>query len=312
VPACEVQGVQDETSRQSTKRRAPSHRDPSLNAQLAEVAARQHGVVTTEQLGMTSSSITYRLRTGTLHRVHRGVYAVGHKRLSEKGMYMAAVLAAGERAALASLSAAALWKAWRRPVREIHVLVPGDRRPQQGFRLHTTRHLDPRDVTELDGIAVTTMARTLVDLTDVLTAHQLANVIHEAAFHELFDRKATREAITRANGRPNLAKLETALNANGAGTRSDLEDRFLSVIADLPQPLVNTKIEGIEVDFAWPGLVVELDGPGHERHRTRTEDRERDTQLEAAGYEVVRLTRDDLDRRDELLGRLGLEPAARA
>jgi hypothetical protein len=261
---------------------------------------------------MTSGSITYRLRTGTLHRVHRGVYALGHKRLSEKGMYMAAVLAAGERAALASLSAAALWKAWRRPVHQIHVLVPGDRRPQQGFRLHTTRHLDPRDVTELDGIRVTTMARTLVDLTDVLTAHQLANVIHEAAFHERFDRKATREAIARANGRPNLNRLEQALEANGAGTRSQLEDRFLSLIAGLPEPLVNTRIEGIEVDFAWPGLVVELDGPGHLRPRSRAQDQERDAILSAAGYEVVRLTATDLDRPEALLRRLGLQPAARA
>jgi hypothetical protein len=287
-------------------------RDPSLNAQLPEIAARQHGVVTTEQLGLTSGAITKRLRAGTLHRVHRGVYAVGHKRLSEKGKYMAAVLAAGEGAALASLSAAALWKAWRRPVREIHVLVPGDRRPQQGFRLHTTRHLDLRDITTLDGIPVTTLARTLVDLTDVLTAHQLANVIHEAAYHSLFDRKATREALRRANGRPNLDTLEQALDTNGAGTQSDLEDRFLSLIADLPQPLVNTKIEGLEVDFAWPGLVVELDGPGHRRPRTRSEDRERDERLNVAGHEVIRLTAEDLDRPDELLRRLGLEPAARS
>jgi hypothetical protein len=86
-------------------------------------------------------------------------------------------------------------------------------------------------------------------------------VIHEAAFHERFDRKQTHEAIERGNGRPNLHRLQRALEADGAGTRSTLEDRFLSLIAALPQPLVNTRIAGIEVDFAWPGLVVELDGP---------------------------------------------------
>jgi hypothetical protein len=225
---------------------------------------------------------------------------------------MAAVLAAGKGAALSGLSAATLWKAWRRPVREIHVLAPTHRRPQAGVRLHTTRHLDKRDVTELDGIAVTTMARTLVDLTDVLTAHQLANVIHEAAYHELFDRKATHEAIARANGRPNLTRLHEALEANGAGTRSALEDRFLSLIAGLPQPLVNTRIENLEVDFAWPHVVVEIDGPAHQRPRTKQEDAERDAILKAAGYEVLRLTRDDLDRPEPLLDRLGLQPAARA
>jgi hypothetical protein len=279
---------------------------------LAEIAAQQHGVVTTKQLGLTSGSIARRLRTGTLHRVYRSVYALGHQRLSEKGEYMAAVLAAGKGAALCGLSAAALWNAWRRPVREIHVLAPRSRGPQEGFRLHTTRHLDKRDVTELDGIPVTTLARTLVDLTDVLTAHQLANVIHEAAYHELFDRKATREAMTRANGRPNLTRLHEALEANGAGTRCYLEDRFLALIAGLPQPLVNTRIAGIEVDFAWSNVIVELDGPGHARPRTRAQDEERDAKLCAAGYEVIRLTPTDLDRPEELLGRLGLQPAARS
>jgi Transcriptional regulator, AbiEi antitoxin/Protein of unknown function (DUF559) len=304
--------VARETLRMATKVGPPPDSGPPLNAQLAELAARQHGVLTTKQLDLSSGSIARRLRTGTLHRVHRGVYALGHERLSEKGEYMAAVLAAGKGAALCGLSAAALWNAWRRPVREIHVLAPRGRGPQQGFRLHTTRHLDKRDVTELDGIAVTTVARTLVDLTDVLTAHQIANVIHEAAYHELFDRRATYEAIERANGRPNLTRLHQALEANGAGTRSYLEDRFLSLIAGLPQPLVNTKIASIEVDFAWPGLVVELDGPGHQRPRARQEDARRDVILKAAGYEVIRLTATDLDRPEELLRRLGLQPAARS
>ena len=299
-----------ETSTMSTKKEPPPDPGPPLNAQLAEIAAGQHGVVTTKQLGLKSGSITHRVSSGALHRVYRGVYAVGHERLSERGEYMAAVLAAGKGAALGGLSAAALWKAWRRPVREIHVIAPRGRHPQPGFRLHTTRRLDKRDVTEVDGIPVTTLARTLVDLTDVLTAHQIANVIHEAAYHELFDRRETYEAIQRANGRPNITRLHEALQANGAGTRSHLEDRFLSLIGDLPQPLVNTRIAGIEVDFAWPGLIVEIDGPGHTRPRTKQEDAERDAILKAAGYEVVRLTRDDLDRPEALLARLGLQPAA--
>jgi hypothetical protein len=183
-------------------------------------------------------------------------------------------------------------------VREIHVIAPRGRHPQSGFRLHTTRHLDPRDVTVHDGIPVTTVARTLVDLTDVLTAPQLTNAIHEAAFHKRFDAVATRAAMARANGRPNLARLEQALQANGAGsagTRSKLEDRFLSVVADLPAPQINARIAGLEVDFAWPGLVVEIDGPGHTRPRTRAEDRERDARLSAAGYTIIRFTDEEID-----------------
>jgi very-short-patch-repair endonuclease len=256
---------------------------------LAKLAARQHGVVTTEQLGMSSTSITKRVRAGTLHRVHRGVYAVGHERLSEKGAFMAATLAAGKGAALCGLSAAVYWQAWRRKVPEIHVLVPREHRPHPDFHVHTTRQLHPSDVTEHDGIAVTTMARTLVDLTDVLTTHQLANVIHEAAFRNRFNRQATLAAMARANGRRNLAKLAQALKEEGPGTRSDAEDRFLSLIGDLPQPRVNTKIAGLEVDFAYDGVVIEIDGPGHKRPRTQREDRERDAVLKRAGYEVIRI-----------------------
>jgi very-short-patch-repair endonuclease len=291
VWTCQVQGVPDKTHPQGSKTQAP----PSLplNAQLAETAARQHGVVTAKQLGMSSTSITKRLRSGSLHRVHRGVYAVGHTRLSEKGEWMAAVLAAGEHAVLCGLSAAVLWQAWRRKVREIHVLVPHDRRPHPGFHLHTTRHIHPSDVTEHDGIPVTTMARTLVDLTDTLTTHQLANVIHEAAFRNRFNRTATLAAMTRANGRRNLAKLAKAIQSNSPGTRSDLEDRFLELIPGL-QPNVNPTIEGLEVDFELNGLVVEIDGPGHNRPRTRRDDAARDAILKAAGYSVLRLTPDDL------------------
>jgi hypothetical protein len=246
------------------------------------------------ELGLTGSSTAKRVKDGLLFQAHAGVYAVGHAKLSERGRYMAAVLAAGEGAVLASLSAAVLWRAWRRPVRDIHVLSPRRHRPHPDFRLRTTRHLDPRDITVLDAIPVTTVARTLVDLTDVLSAPQLANVIHEAAYHELFDRMATHEAIRRANGRRNLDRLYEALEAEGAGTRTYLEDRFLAFVEGLPKPKINTRVAGFEVDFAWPGLVVEVDGPGHKRPRTRREDRIRDAALKRAGNFVMRLTDQDL------------------
>ncbi len=295
MAAWEVLGVDPIRSNYSNKEQPPP--GLALNAQLAKLATRQHGVVTAAQLrelGLSRATITHRADAGRLHRIHRGVYAVGHDRLSEKGRYMAAVLAAGDGAALAGLSAAALWQAWKRKVPEIDVVAPRGRRPKPGFRLHTTRHLHHTDVTTHDGIPVTTIARTLVDLTDTLTAHQLANVIHEAEFRNRFNRAATLAAMTRANGRRNLAKLAEALRSDGAGTRSELEDRFLSLVADLPQPGVNTRIEGLEVDFAWPGLVVEVDGPGHRRARTQREDAVRDAILHAAGYSVPRLTPDDL------------------
>jgi very-short-patch-repair endonuclease len=218
---------------------------------------------------------------------------------------MASVLAAGEGAALSHLSAALLWRTWRGRTTFSDVIAPRQRAGQSGLRIHACRHLDPRDVTTRHGIPVTTMPRTLVDLTDVLTENQLANVIHEAAFRRLLNLTAVRAAMSRANGRRNLDVLHAALDAHeagSAGTRSELEDAFLALVrhAGLPEPLVNTGVPAggrvIEVDFHWPErkLCVEVDGPGHARPRTRREDETRDHLLLDAGHQILRFTEEDI------------------
>ena len=214
---------------------------------------------------------------------------------------MAAVLTVGDNAALSHVSAALLWRIWRGSAALSHVLTPDRRRSQPGLCIHHARELSARDVTRRDGIPVTTVPRTLVDLSDVLDAQRLANVIHEAAFHGRFDLEGTRGAMARAHGRRKLGVLEQALTVHlngGAGTRSGLEDRFLAAIRahGLPAPLVNTRIAGIEVDFHWPDrrLCVEIDGPGHERPRTRDQDRGRERRLHAAGQRVLRVTEEDV------------------
>ena len=237
---------------------------------------------------------------GRLHRRYTGVYAVGQPRLSREGEWMAAILACGPGSFLASFNAAVHMRLWRRRVTEIYVLAPR-KRNLPGVCVRAYRSLDRRDVTVRDGIPVTTVPRTLVDLSDVLTAHQLANVIHEAAFRKLFDERAVRAAMQRANGRHNLHVLHKALELNktgSAGTRSELEDRFLALTSrsGLPEPLVNTQIEDLEVDFHWPqlNLIVEVDGPGHTRPRTKREDQERDARLRAAGHTILRVA-DEID-----------------
>jgi hypothetical protein len=266
---------------------------------LATVAGRQYGLVTSAQLarlGLGRPAVANRVRDGRLHLLYRGVYAVGHTRLSREARWMAAVLAAGEGAVLSHVAAAVHWRIWQRRWDGIDVTVPGQRRPRKGFRVHRCRNLDPRDVTVHQGIPITTPARTLVDLASTLTAHQLANVIHEAAFRNRFDEDRTRAAMQRALGR-RLANLHGALQAHAsgsAGTRSDLEDRFLESWQG-PTPHVNTTVHGIEVDLYWPDrqLVVEIDCPGHERPRTRTEDRRRDETLGRNGIRVLRIPSGD-------------------
>jgi hypothetical protein len=266
------------------------------DARIAAIAGRQHGLVTTRELrvaGLDSAAVARRVRAGRLHRVGRAVYAVGHASLSQEGRWMVAVLSAGEGAALSHLAAAKLWEIWRRRVASTDVVSP---RRSRFPHVHWVRHLAPQDVTRRNGIPVTTVARTLVDLTDLLTSEQLANVIHEAAFRQRFSEQATRAAMERATTPRNLHVLDAALRAHqsgSAGTKSALEDRFLAQVRDqgLPEPLVNTHVEGLEVDFLWPEtrLVVEVDGPGHRRPRTQREDAERDARLTAAGYRVKRV-----------------------
>jgi hypothetical protein len=283
-----VQGVSDKDFLTGSSRNAP----PDLR--VAAIARRQHGLITIAQLraaGLNTAAVAKRVDRSVLHRVGRGVYAVGHASLSRDAQWMRAALEAGEGTALGRLAAATLWQAWRgRP--DLAVISP--RRSRLPY-VHWTRSLDPRDVTKDRGIPVTTVPRTLVDLTDVLTAHQLANVIHEAAYRNRFSEPATRAAMERAHGRRNMSVLEKALDlhAHGsAGTKSGLEDRKLAEIeaAGLPEPLVNVEVEGIEVDLHWPELklCLEVDGPGHDRPRTQREDAERDQMLRAAGYEVMR------------------------
>src|SRR5215213_4104627 len=151
-----------------------------MDARIAAVAGRQHGVITTAQLraaGLTDAAMYKRVAAGRLHPLYRGVYAAGHDRLSQEGRWMAATLAAGPGAALSHEAAAKHWKIWRRKVTGIDVIVPGQRRARDGVTVHRTRNLDARDVTVHQGIPITTPARTLVDLATTLTAHQLANVI---------------------------------------------------------------------------------------------------------------------------------------
>jgi hypothetical protein len=289
-----------------------------IDAELARVAQRQHGLVTVAQLramGLTDGAITKRVNRDVLHRRYRGVYALGHASLSREGEWLAAVLAAGDGAALSHGSAAELHaiSRFRNPRTAV---VTRRKRRIEGVRVYTTRHLHARDLTTYERIPVTSVPRTLVDLSDVLTPHQLANVIHEAAFKGRFSELATRDAMARANGRHKLRVLERALALHrdgSAGTRSGGEDAFLALPATIPEPRVNTELCGFEVDFHWPGLklAVEIDGPGHGRPRTRREDVAKAAALAAAGYALLRFTDEDVHQRPRrVLAAIEQTPAA--
>jgi predicted transcriptional regulator of viral defense system len=271
-------------------------------AAIAVLADRQHGVVTRAQLvalGLGTDAIDWRLRRGRLHLVHRGVYAVGHRRLTGRGHWIAAVLAAGPRAVLSHRSAAALWDLRARERGRPEVSTPlWCRRP--GIAVHRPR-LEPDEITEVDGIPVTTVARTLFDLAAVLPRPQLERAIERAEALGHADNTPLDALLLRRRGRRGTAALRQARERGiePALTRSKLEDRFLTFLDayGLARPEVNADLHlesrWFEADFLWRDqrLIVELDG--HQTHGTRAafeRDRERDRILQVHGWRIVRIT----------------------
>lgn len=238
---------------------------------------------------------------GRLHTVHRGVYAVGHRRLTRKGVWMAAVLAAGPGAVLSHRSAAALWQLGSDPARHVDVSVPRKLRGRSAVHVHVTQLADDETMT-VDGIRVTTVARTLLDLGTLLTPHQLELACNEAEIRRLADRPSLGDLLDRYARRHGTRALREILAAQELGTtvtRSTFEDDFLAFFnaAGLPRPLVNFVVpaggKDHLCDIVWPAarLVVELDG--NRTHATRAAfegDRARDRALQVAGWRVVRIT----------------------
>jgi very-short-patch-repair endonuclease len=278
-----------------------------VDAALADLAGRQHGVVSREQLralGLRDAGITARVAAGRLHRIHHGVYAVGHAVLGSRGRWMAAVLACGPGAALSHASAAALWDLRRSGARLVDVTARRTGRKRPGIRIHRPRTLPPNEVTMRDGIPVTTPARTILDLAAVLTASRLEHLLDQAEIQELTDYRSL-DAIARAHpGHHGAAKLQRATRTHYAGTdltRSELEILFKQLCRDhgLPAPRVNAQIAGLEVDFHFPHARVAIETDGWAFHRTRhafENDRRRDATLTRAGYRTLRFTHRQIAR----------------
>lgn len=244
-------------------------------------------------LGFTSRMIEGRLAHGQLHVLERGVYAVGHLALSRRGHWMAAVLAAGPDAVLSHRSAGVLWSVVRYDG-PIEITVPGKGRGRRGTRTHSSR-LASDERTVVDGIPVTTAARTLLDLAAVLPATRLARAVNEAEVLRLSDVVSLPELLLRHPRRRGSAALKALTTATPAVLRSELEHAFLAFAErfDLPRPVVNGTRSGYELDALWPDarVVVELDGRAfHATRQAFERDRAQDRRLVVEGWRVIRIT----------------------
>ena len=268
-------------------------KDPPDRA-VSELARRQHGVVGRAQLaalGLSLAEIDGRVRRSRLHRVHQGVYAVGHLALTRNGRFMAAVLACGDGAALSHFSAAVLWRILDDRGQSIHVTAEKERKCR-GAVVHQAP-LEGERLLRF-GIVVTTPARTIVDLADVVQRRRtLERAIDEAEYLRL----DWSEAAPR-HGRKGSGLLSSVLAVHEPGstrTRSELEEQFLAFCDRhrFPRPEVNVVIEGYLCDFVWreQRLVVETDGRrAHGTARARQRDPIRDADLQIAGWRVMRIT----------------------
>jgi len=264
---------------------------------LWELSRLQHGIVTRAQLierGLTAKAIAHRLRTGRLHQLGGGIYAVGRPDVDQYGQWMAAVLSCGPKALLSHRSAAALWGIAKTSRElETEVVVPGAiRRRRQRVRLRRRVDLSSAHRREVSGIPVTDPISTLVDLASCVVEWRVEKAINDADRLGLVDPETLRAEVNGLPPRPGMACLRRLLGCD-ALTDTGLERKFLGIVRDagLPLPKTQAWVNGYRVDFYWPDLelVVETDGWAH--HRTPGEqatDRRRDQAHTKAGLTTLR------------------------
>jgi very-short-patch-repair endonuclease len=264
---------------------------------VAELAARQGGVVSRSQLralGLDRYAVRRRVASGALHDVFR-VYAVGHPALTDLARLRGALLCVGSDALLGHRTAAGELGMCDQPGGVVDVVVAGRgsaHRP--GIRIHRTRWLPEAHRTRRRGLALTSAARTLLDLAGAGTP-DLEQLVAVALRRHLTSEAELRR-IAEAPGRGGGAALLALLDGGGpAFTRSEAERRLLALVreAGLAPPRVNTLVAGLEVDFLWARerLIVEVDGWAFHAARGAVErDHLRDEVLGTAGYLVRRVT----------------------
>jgi very-short-patch-repair endonuclease len=279
------------------------------DALIGEIAGRQHGVVgrrQLERLGLTPGAIDGRLRAERLHPVHRAVYAVGHRPVTRESGWMAAVLLGGPGAVLSHRAAGALWGL--RGSIAIDVTAPLKRRPRPGISFH--RGEPPPDERAVrEGIPVTSVPRTILDLAAVLDVRGIERAINEAEVLRLWDELSLLDMLHRYPGCRGAKTVRAALDRRSEGpsrTRSELEEVLIAFADDsgFERPETNVVIEGLEVDCVWRRQRVIIEVDGWETHKTRAafeRDRERIRKLQAAGWRCVPVTSRQLEHQTEEL-----------
>ncbi len=290
--------------------------EDGTNRDLARLAARQHGVVSTAQLrrlGMSDKAIGWGVRVGRLHRVFRGVYALGHTGIGERGRLMAATLACGPGAVVSHRSAAALLGLVDAGPVVIDVIAPGSRgRGIDRIRAHKAPPPGPAEAGTVAAIPCTSPARTLVDLAGVVGGRTLRSAFERAAAKGILDVAAIEAAIS--GGRRGAGVLRglvaewrrAAAVARKGKLKSPLEAMVLPILGrrgiTLPRPNAPVTLADdsrIEVDFLWAEERLALEADSRDFHGTDVafeRDRWRDRELMRVGYSTLRVTKQQAEQ----------------
>jgi predicted transcriptional regulator of viral defense system len=295
-----------------------SARRRGRHGEVARICLEQNGVITLDQLeeqGLTVQAVHERLVAGRLHRIHQRVYSLTPDVMTQRGKFMAAVLACGPDAALSHRSAAYLWglvDEWDGP---IDVTAPNRRgRSPVGVAAHRDGSLQPIDKTMLHGVPCTNLARTLLDYAGIAPEWELRRAVAQAEVLGVLDVEAMRSILRRGRRRRGVARLRLvfdSLHPQTRRTRGDLERLFLGMCirAELPQPEVNVWLDvpdgkPLQADFLWRDarLIVEADSRGfHDTASAFEYDRKREQRFQAAAWRVSRCTWAQVERESQRL-----------
>jgi len=294
--------------------------------EVAELAHRQHSMVAhwqLRELGIGQDAIEYRERVGRLHKVFTGAYTVGSRAVPELGRLHGAVLSCGRGALLSHGSAAALWDLSGSAQARVDVTtIRGRCADRGGIRVHRVRRLHPDDRAEIDGIPVTSVARTLLDLAEVAPRRKLLYALEQAEKRRVFDLTDIEALMARSHGRRGLKALRAAIKEiepEAQYTHDGMERLFIAFCKryEIQLPAMNVVVEGYTVDAYWRehNLIVELDSWEHHRTRRAFEaDRRRDADLSARVLRITHrmLTKESDDLAANVRRRLSASPSLAA
>jgi very-short-patch-repair endonuclease len=257
---------------------------------VSTIAQRQHGHITRVQLlalGFSARTISNMIARGELICVHAGVYAVGYVRVEPVARAMAAVLACGEGAVLSHDSAAALWGLRRWPQIPEVTTAQHVRRPH--ITAHRSRSLQPADRRIQLDVPTVTAGRAIFEIADRLSDQQLTRATQNARRDGHLKPTDLQRLLLRC------PRLQALVDPQQNPTRSRFEDELTRWLTHhgLPIPVINTQVNGHEVDALYPEhkLILELDSwPYHKDYPAWRSDRERDGEnLARGGYRTFRI-----------------------